>query len=61
MDQILIFGNKNTVPGDVSAFNPNGYRIGTPAMTTRGANEKDFIKIIEFIDRTIEIIPEITK
>ena len=47
--------NKNTVPGDKSAINPNGLRIGTPAMTTRGANEKDFETIADFILQAIDI------
>lgn len=34
--------NKNTVPGDKSAFIPGGIRIGTPALTTRGLTEAHF-------------------
>merc|ERR1719163_1139043 len=34
--------NKNTVPGDKSALQPHGLRVGAPAMTTRGLVEKDF-------------------
>ena len=31
--------------GDVSAVNPGGVRLGTPAMTTRGMNEDDMDKV----------------
>lgn len=34
--------NKNTVKGDTSALRPNGFRVGTPSMTTRDCKEKDF-------------------
>lgn len=34
--------NKNSIPGDTSALNPGGVRLGTPALTTRGLNENDF-------------------
>jgi glycine hydroxymethyltransferase len=47
--------NKNTVPGDKSAFNPGGIRMGTHAMTTRGCNEDDFKIIADFLDRGIVI------
>ena len=33
--QVNISCNKNTVPGDKSALNPSGVRLGTPALTTR--------------------------
>ncbi|KAJ5076214.1 serine hydroxymethyltransferase [Anaeramoeba ignava] len=47
--------NKNSVPGDKSAFIPGGLRVGTPAMTTRGLSDSDFIKVADFLDRGIKI------
>ncbi len=43
--------NKNSVPGDKSAMVPGGVRIGSPAMTTRGMVEEDFVKVADLIDR----------
>lgn len=53
--------NKNTVPGDVSAMNPGGVRLGSPALTTRGFNEKDFEAVAEFVHRGVGIALEIQK
>ncbi|CAG8467161.1 6863_t:CDS:10 [Paraglomus brasilianum] len=50
-----IAANKNTIPGDKSAFVPGGLRVGTPAMTSRGFVESDFEKVAEFIDRGVQI------
>jgi len=41
--------NKNCVCGDRSAFSPGGVRIGTPALTTRGLKEAEFVKIGEIL------------
>lgn len=42
--------NKNTVPGETkSPFVTSGIRLGTPAGTTRGFNNKDFYQIGNFI------------
>lgn len=38
-DKVNISLNKNTVPGDKSALSPNGIRIGTACMTTRGMTD----------------------
>ena len=47
--------NKNSVPGDKSAFSPGGVRIGTPALTTRGFTEDDFKIVAHFLDRAVQI------
>ena len=55
MELAHIAANKNTVPGDVSALVPGGVRMGTPALTTRGFAESDFVKVAEFVDRAVQI------
>ena len=46
--------NKNMVPFDSrSAFQTSGIRLGTPAMTTRGAKEDLMVKVAEFIERVL--------
>ncbi len=49
LEKAGIIANRNTVPGDQSAFNPSGLRLGTPAQTTRGAKEKEMVRIAEKI------------
>jgi len=51
--------NKNTVPGDKSALNPSGLRVGAPAMTSRGLVEADFVKVGEYISEAIKITQDI--
>lgn len=41
--------------GDKSAINPGGIRIGTPALTTRGLREAEFVKVADFIHEGIQI------
>uniref|UniRef100_A0A915PZL5 Serine hydroxymethyltransferase n=1 Tax=Setaria digitata TaxID=48799 RepID=A0A915PZL5_9BILA len=48
--------NRNTCPGDQNALNPSGIRLGTPALTTRGLVENDFIKVADFIHEGVEIL-----
>ena len=46
--------NKNMIPFDTrSAFQTSGIRLGTPAITTRGAKEYLMIKIADFIERVL--------
>jgi glycine hydroxymethyltransferase len=50
--------NKNMVPFDSrSAFQTSGIRVGTPAITTRGAKEPLMGEIVELID-TVLSAPE---
>ena len=47
--------NKNMVPFDSrSAFQTSGIRLGTPAITTRGAKEELMVKIAELIERVLD-------
>jgi glycine hydroxymethyltransferase len=41
--------------GDKSAMVPGGMRIGTPALTTRGFKEDEFVQVADFIDRAVKI------
>ena len=46
--------NKNMVPYDTrNAFQTSGFRIGTPAVTSRGFVEKDMEDIVELIDMVL--------
>ncbi|MCP9259439.1 Serine hydroxymethyltransferase [Dirofilaria immitis] len=42
--------------GDQSALHPSGIRLGTPALTTRGMKENDFIKVADFIHEGVKIL-----
>ena len=47
--------NKNMVPFDTrSPFQTSGFRIGTPAVTSRGFVEKDMGDIVEMIDTVLK-------
>ncbi|KAK6130542.1 hypothetical protein DH2020_035723 [Rehmannia glutinosa] len=55
LEAVHIAANKNTVPGDVSAMVPGGIRMGTPALTSRGFMEEDFVKVAEFFDGAVKL------
>jgi glycine hydroxymethyltransferase len=61
LEDISIATNKNACPGDKSALNPSGIRIGTPALTSRNFKESEMIKVGEFIDAGFKLAIEINK
>ena len=50
-----ITANKNSIPGDTSAINPGGVRLGSPALTSRGLDANDFDMVAEFLHRGCEL------
>lgn len=54
LDEVNITCNKNGIPYDPeSPFITSGIRLGTPAVTTRGMDEKAMYRIAELIHMTI--------
>ena len=55
LDKVLITCNKNAIPFDTERpMTTSGIRLGTPAMTTRGFKEKEFIKVAELIKAVVD-------
>lgn len=55
LDRAGITVNKNMVPFDTeSPFVTSGIRIGTPALTTRGFREAQFVRVAELIDTVLQ-------
>ena len=55
LSKINITVNKNKIPNDkLGANEASGIRIGSPAMTTRGLKEKDFVNIANIIVDALE-------
>jgi len=61
LDMSHITLNKNSVPRDTSALIPGGIRIGSPAMTTRGMVEADFVRVANLIDKGVKIAIDVKK
>ena len=61
LELVGVASNKNTVPGDRSALVPGGLRMGTPAMTSRGFSEGDFVRVADIIDRAVTITARLDK
>lgn len=57
LDRARIVTNYNTIPGDPAPpMNPNGVRLGTPAITTRGMKEPEARQIAAFINKIADNI-----
>lgn len=55
LDRANITANKNTIPNEPrSPFVTSGIRLGSPAVTTRGMNEKDMDQIAEAISLVVK-------
>jgi glycine hydroxymethyltransferase len=48
--------NRNTIPGDITALNASGIRLGTPWVTQRGLVEADMLQIADAIADTFNAI-----
>ncbi|MBQ6244070.1 MAG: serine hydroxymethyltransferase [Bacteroidales bacterium] len=54
LERAAITLNKNMVPFDTrSPFQTSGFRIGTPAVTSRGFGTKDMVDIVGLIDEVL--------
>lgn len=57
---VITWANRD-IAGDKSAIVPGGIRIGTPAMTTRGFTENEFMLVADFIHEGVKITQEAKK
>lgn len=54
LERVGISINKNMIPFDPrKPMDPSGIRLGTPALTTRGAKEADMQTVADLLDETI--------
>ncbi len=55
LHSVNITTNKNSIPNDPEPpLKTSGIRLGTPAMTTRGFKEEDFIEVARLIDEALK-------
>ena len=56
LDRIGLTLNANAIPNDtMPRFTPSGVRLGTPAITSRGLNEEDMVKIADWMLEVVKI------
>ena len=62
LESVGITLNSNVIPDDpLPAFAPSGVRLGTPALTTKGFNENDMVKIADWLKYVAENINSTAK
>jgi len=54
-ERVDISINKNSIVGDKSALSPGGIRLGTPALTTRGLTQIEFVEVSKYIHEAIQL------
>jgi glycine hydroxymethyltransferase len=62
LDKAGITANKNTIPFDTnSPMVASGIRLGTPALTTRGMNERDMAEVARLFSRALHNVDNETE
>jgi glycine hydroxymethyltransferase len=54
LDNIGIVVNRNTIPGDKSAVDPSGLRLGTVWVTQRGFKESEIVQVADLIAQVLK-------
>ena len=56
LDMVGLTLNANALPGDTGgAFKPNGVRLGTPAITTRGLGETEMVTLAGWMEQVAKL------
>jgi glycine hydroxymethyltransferase len=59
LDRAGIVGNYNSIPFDPrKPFDPSGYRIGTPSITSRGMGKTEMLKLADYMDRVVKAVDD---
>ena len=54
LDRAGIVGNYNSIPFDPrKPFDPSGYRLGTPSITSRGMGKAEMLRLASWMDQVV--------